>query len=42
MVFAQVGADGPWVLANLHADTVIGHANIALKKLSVSGQRPKA
>ena len=42
MVFGQVGADGPWVLTNIHADTVIGHANIALKKLSVSGQRPKA
>jgi hypothetical protein len=42
MVFAQAGADGPWVLANLHADTVIGYANIVLKKLSVSGQRPKA
>jgi hypothetical protein len=41
MVFGQVGADGPWVLTNIHADTVIGHANIALKKLSVSGQRPK-
>jgi hypothetical protein len=42
MVFAQVGADGPWVMANLHADTVIGYAKIVLKKISVSGQRPKA
>ena len=42
MVFAQVGADGPWVMANIHADTVIGYANIVLKKISVSGQRPKA
>lgn len=41
MVFGQMGADGPWVVANIHADTVIGHANIALKRVSVSGQRPK-
>jgi Protein of unknown function (DUF3108) len=41
MVFGQYGADGPWVMANIHADTVIGHADIALKKVTVSGQRPK-
>ncbi len=41
LVFGQAGADGPWVMANVHADTVIGYANISLKKLSVSGDRPK-
>jgi hypothetical protein len=29
-------------MTNVHADTVIGHADIALKKVVVSGQRPKA
>jgi hypothetical protein len=28
-------------MVNLHADTVIGHADIALKKVVVSGQRPR-
>lgn len=42
MVFGQMGAGGPWVMAEIHADTVIGHADIALKKLTVTGQRPKA
>lgn len=42
MVFGQMGGGGPWVMVNLHADTVIGHADIALKKVVVSGQRPKA
>jgi hypothetical protein len=41
MVFAQMGADGPWIVTNIHADTVIGHANIALKKVSVSGNAPR-
>jgi hypothetical protein len=41
MVFGQVGADGPWVLANIHANTVIGYANIVLRSVTVSGQRPK-
>jgi hypothetical protein len=35
LVFAQVGADGPWVMTNIHADTVIGHADIRLVKVSV-------
>jgi hypothetical protein len=41
MVFGQVGPDGPWVVADIHADTVIGYASIVLRKVSVSGQRPK-
>ncbi len=41
MVFGQMGANGPWVVANIHADTVIGHADIQLKDVSVLGQRPK-
>jgi len=42
MVFGQVGADGPWVIANIHANTVIGFANIVLKSINVTGERPKA
>jgi hypothetical protein len=41
MVFGQVGADGPWVVADIHAGTVIGYADIVLRKVTVSGQRPK-
>ncbi len=42
MVFGQVGDDGPWVIANLHANTVIGFANIVLKDLTITRARPKA
>jgi len=42
MTFGQVGADGPWVIAEIHADTVIGYADISLRKISVEGERPKA
>ena len=42
MVFGQVGDDGPWVIANIHANTVIGMANIVLTKVSLTVERPKA
>jgi hypothetical protein len=41
MVFGQYGADGPWVIADIHADTVIGYASILLRKINVEGRRPK-
>jgi hypothetical protein len=42
MVFGQVGDSGPWVIVNIHAHTVIGFANILLRGITVSGERPKA
>ena len=42
MVFGQVGNDGPWVIVNIHANTVIGFANIVLRSINVSGERPRA
>ena len=42
MIFGQIGDDGPWVLTNIHASTVIGFANIVLRSVSVGGERPKA
>ncbi len=38
MVFGQIGANGPWVIYNIHAGTVIGYANIMLKHVTVTGQ----
>lgn len=35
--FARVGADGPWVIANLTIDTGLGPAQLRLAKMKVSG-----
>jgi hypothetical protein len=42
MVFGQAGNGGPWVIVNIHANTVIGFADIALRNIDVNGARPKA
>ncbi|HLI66340.1 MAG TPA: hypothetical protein VKU90_08235 [Caulobacteraceae bacterium] len=42
MVFGQVGQTGPWVIANIHASTVIGYADIVLRRITVTGERPRA
>jgi hypothetical protein len=36
--FARVGADGPWVIANLTIDTGIGPAHLRLSRMKVSGE----
>jgi hypothetical protein len=41
MVFAQARAGGPWVVADVNVETVIGRADIVLRKMDVSGQVPK-
>jgi hypothetical protein len=42
MVFGQVGDSGPWVIVDIHANTVIGFANIVLRSISVTPSRAKA
>lgn len=37
MNFARVGADGPWVIANLTIDTGLGPAQLRLSKMKISG-----
>ncbi len=41
MIFGQVGPTGPWVIYDIHANTVIGFANIVLKHVVVTGALPK-
>jgi hypothetical protein len=41
MIFGQVGPSGPWVIYDIHANTVIGFANIVLRHVTVTGALPK-
>jgi hypothetical protein len=41
LIFGQVGDNGPWVVAEIHVDTVIGFAKIELNWVNVTGSRPK-
>jgi hypothetical protein len=38
--FARVGAEGPWVISYVRADTQLGQAEIVLAKISGSAERP--
>ncbi|MDR3509878.1 MAG: DUF3108 domain-containing protein [Caulobacteraceae bacterium] len=35
VAFGQVGADGPWVMADVHADTPLGPASIVLRRAQI-------
>ena len=35
--FGRLGADGPWLLLSMKADTLLGYARVALSAVRVSG-----
>ena len=40
VVFGQLGANGPWVIAQMQAETPLGYANIALRTAQLTGAKP--
>jgi hypothetical protein len=40
VTFGQLGPNGPWVIAQLQAETPLGYANISLRTAHVTGVRP--
>jgi hypothetical protein len=40
VTFGQLGPNGPWVIAQLQAETPLGYANISLRAAHLTGARP--
>ncbi len=40
VTFGQLGAHGPWVIAQLQAETPLGYANILLRTAQLTGAKP--
>lgn len=40
VTFGQLGQNGPWVIAQLQAETPLGYANIQLRSAQLTGARP--
>ena len=40
IVFGQLGANGPWVITQMQAETPLGYANIELRSAQLTGAKP--
>ena len=41
VTFGRMGPHGPWVIAEMEAETPLGHANIALRSVQLTGVKPR-